>query len=380
MCCDPMAVFVSHARLSKDVYCHVQRQIENPMLFFLTLLELSMTFFKIQSPQYIYTPAIQPIHLPLTTFPILLPTNRNLSSDKTESNPNQPPTPPINNAKTRPRHQTRLEGPETRLPRNRSAAQREREEQEERERKQHPSREGDDGGAQQRQGPPSTHSNAAGKSRGSRFQDDNAPRESARRGTSVRSIAGDGRHQSQQRRDTRSRASQHRSSHIESQHPSYKGDEGDTRQRQGPPSTHSNAAGKSRGSRFQDDNAPRESARRGTSVRSIAADGGNQFEQRRETGSRAGQHRPSHTGSRTSQFHSRDITGHRFSRDDNKPDISKDGNYSHSSRRATGESYSNDNGGRSRGTASVQGGAESRGSRARMSGRGSGAATIEEYT
>lgn len=299
MCCDPMAVFVSHARLSKDVYCHVQRQIENPMLFFLTLLELSMTFFKIQSPQYIYTPAIQPIHLPLTTFPILLPTNRNLSSDKTESNPNQPPTPPINNAKTRPRHQTRLEGPETRLPRNRSAAQREREEQEERERKQHPSREGDDGGAQQRQGPPSMHSNAAGKSRGSRFQDDNAPRESARRGTSVRSIA---------------------------------------------------------------------------------ADGGNQFEQRRETGSRAGQHRPSHTGSRTSQFHSRDITGHRFSRDDNKPDISKDGNYSHSSRRATGESYSNDNGGRSRGTASVQGGAESRGSRARMSGRGSGAATIEEYT
>lgn len=300
MCCDPMAVFVSHARLSKDVYCHVQRQIENPMLFFLTLLELSMALFKFNLLN-IYTPQLssqsicpsQPFpfyYQPTRIFPVTRPkaTRTNLQL--------QPSTMP----KQGPGTKLVLKGLRLAFPE--IAAQREREEQEEREereRKQHPSREGDDDGAQQRQAPPSMHSNAAGKSRGSRFQDDNAPRESARRGTSVRSIVGDGRHQSQQRRDT---------------------------------------------------------------------------------GSRASQHRPSHTGSRTSQFHSRDITGRRFSRDDNKPDISKDGGYSHSSRRATGESYSNDNGGRSRGTASVQGGAESRGSRARMSGRGSGAATIEEYT
>lgn len=165
------------------------------------------------------------------------------------------------------------------------------------------------------------------------------------------------------------------------QHPSRKGDDGGAPQPQGTPSKHSNAAAKSHGSRFQDENAPRESARRGTSVRSIAGDGGNQSQQRRDTGSRASQYQPSHTGSRTSQQHSRGSTGSRFSRDDAKPDFLKDGGYSRSSRRATGEEYSNDNSGRSRGTASVQGSDGSRGSRTRMrmSGRRSGAATIEEY-
>ena len=166
------------------------------------------------------------------------------------------------------------------------------------------------------------------------------------------------------------------------------GDGGEQHQRQGPPSIHSNANGQDSGSRSEDDDdAPRESVRRGTSGRSfIAEDSGEgrsrhqsrhggsrsiQYQPSRHTPSRTSQHplshieesrasqqQPSHTPSRTSQHqqhqpslthtisrgsghHSRDMTGLQYSRDDNtRPDRSRHGTRSESIREI-GSSRSN---------------------------------------